>query len=401
MAKVERRSQREIHRLTGSTAPPSVARSPHTSRRATGRGRSAPRSSVPSSVRSSDCSTRSRCSRASASARRSKSSATAAARRSSTISCASSVPATCHRRASTSAPSTNPASWPSSTSPSPARDPGRLGSAAQGLSRHLQAALLARLCRRPGLLEGVSRHCLGMSRCLERLGAAAGKALLHREGAIAPRGQPTEPVPRLLRPARAGLDRPRRRRLPGQGALERDHRFCSRQLRGRRCFANPAHFQDQLDRWCDRINQRKHRSTRAIVCERLASEHERMRPLPEAMPSTDRAGPAVPSQPYPRFDRNDYSLHPRLVGRRVGSAPPKPRSSPSPSTAASSPLATAGSSPAGSPSPIPPTWPRSRSRAVSASDAVESPRSRSGPWPATMPYPGMSKISELTHLFRP
>lgn len=43
----------------------------------------------------------------------------------------------------------------------PARDPGRLGSAAQGLSRHLQAALLARLCRRPGLLEGVSRHCLG------------------------------------------------------------------------------------------------------------------------------------------------------------------------------------------------------------------------------------------------
>ena len=57
---------------------------------------------------------------------------------------------------------------------------------------------------------------------------------------------------------------------------------------------------------------------RRIVCERLASEHERMRPLPEAMPSTDRRWVLrVPSQPYLRFDRNDYSLDPRLVGRRV------------------------------------------------------------------------------------
>jgi hypothetical protein len=36
------------------------------------------------------------------------------------------------------------------------------------------------------------------------------------------------------------------------------------------------------------------------------------------MPSTDRRWALrVPSQPYLRFDRNDYSLDPRLVGRRV------------------------------------------------------------------------------------
>ncbi len=36
------------------------------------------------------------------------------------------------------------------------------------------------------------------------------------------------------------------------------------------------------------------------------------------MPDTDRRWVIrVPPQPYLRFDRNDYSLDPRLVGRRV------------------------------------------------------------------------------------
>jgi len=43
-----------------------------------------------------------------------------------------------------------------------------------------------------------------------------------------------------------------------------------------------------------------------------------MRALPELMPDSDvRYVTRVAAQPYLRFDRNDYSLHPRLVGRRV------------------------------------------------------------------------------------
>jgi hypothetical protein len=43
-----------------------------------------------------------------------------------------------------------------------------------------------------------------------------------------------------------------------------------------------------------------------------------MRSLPESMPDADRRFVVrVPPQPYLRFDRNDYSLDPRLVGRRV------------------------------------------------------------------------------------
>ncbi len=43
-----------------------------------------------------------------------------------------------------------------------------------------------------------------------------------------------------------------------------------------------------------------------------------MRALPDQLPDTDRRWVTrVPPQPYLRFDRNDYSLDPRLVGRRV------------------------------------------------------------------------------------
>ena len=43
-----------------------------------------------------------------------------------------------------------------------------------------------------------------------------------------------------------------------------------------------------------------------------------MRPLPERLPDTDRRQVVrVPQQPYLRVDRNDYSIDPRFVGRRV------------------------------------------------------------------------------------
>jgi hypothetical protein len=86
---------------------------------------------------------------------------------------------------------------------------------------------------------------------------------------------------------------------------------------GRR-FANELDYQLQLDAWCDRVNARVHRTTRAVVCERLAAERERMRSLPARLPDPDRRFVLrVPAQPYLRFDTNDYSLDPRLAGRRV------------------------------------------------------------------------------------
>jgi hypothetical protein len=103
-----------------------------------------------------------------------------------------------------------------------------------------------------------------------------------------------------------------------KGALERSHRFMRTNFEPGRGFANELDYQHQLDAWCERVNARVHRTTRAVVAERLEAERERMRPMPAPMPETDRRFVTrVAAQPYLRVDTNDYSLDPRLVGHRV------------------------------------------------------------------------------------
>ena len=160
----------------------------------------------------------------------------------------------------------------------------------------------------------------GMGRCLAQLGALPRKVVWDREGAIhAGGGQPTDAFAAFCGQLGLGwviLD-------PGdcqaKGMLERLHDFIERSFEPARAFANELDYQAQLDGWfADRANSRLHRALRAVPAERLAEERERMRPLPEAMPCLDRRFFArVAAQPYLRFDTNDYSLDPRLAGRRV------------------------------------------------------------------------------------
>jgi transposase len=158
----------------------------------------------------------------------------------------------------------------------------------------------------------------GMCRCLVRLGALPGKLVWDREGAIAPRGRPTEEFLAFCGELALGWVILEAGDCQAKGALERSHRFLHGNFEAGRRFANALDFQGQLDRWCERINARVHRSTRVLVAERIEEERRRMRALPEALPDADRRFVTrVPAQPYLRVDRNDYSLHPRLVGRRV------------------------------------------------------------------------------------
>ena len=159
----------------------------------------------------------------------------------------------------------------------------------------------------------------GMNRCLARLGALPKKLVWDREGAIhRGGGQPTTDFAAYCGALPSGWIILEAGDCQAKGALERSHRFVHGNFEAGRHFANPLDFQDQLDHWCDRVNARTHRTTRAVVAERLAEEHEQMRPLSAELPDLDRRWVArVPPQPYLRFDRNDYSLDPRLVGRRV------------------------------------------------------------------------------------
>jgi len=74
----------------------------------------------------------------------------------------------------------------------------------------------------------------------------------------------------------------------------------------------------QLDAWFEKANSRTHKTLRARPVDRLIEERSVMRALPDREPDLDRRWVTrVPADPMLRFDTNDYSLDPGLVGRRV------------------------------------------------------------------------------------
>jgi transposase len=158
----------------------------------------------------------------------------------------------------------------------------------------------------------------GLGRCLTRLGVRPEKLVWDREAAIAGGGRPTVEFASFCGQLEVGWIILDAGDPQAKGVLERSHRFLRSNFEPGRRFANPADFQLQLDSWCERVNRRVHRTIRAVPAERLAEERERMRPVPDCLPDTDRRQVLrVAAQPYVRVDRNDYSIDPRFVGRRV------------------------------------------------------------------------------------
>ena len=161
----------------------------------------------------------------------------------------------------------------------------------------------------------------GMRRCVSRAGALPERLVVDREGCLhAGGGRPTEEFASFCGQLSVGwriLD-------PGdcqaKGVSERLQGFMQTSFEPGRSFANELDFRDQLDGWFDgRANVRLHRTLRERPVDRLERERESMRPLLEPGPDLDRRIVIrVPPQPYVHVDRNDYSLDPRLVGRRVG-----------------------------------------------------------------------------------
>jgi hypothetical protein len=158
----------------------------------------------------------------------------------------------------------------------------------------------------------------GLGRSLLRIGALPEKLVWDREGAIAPLGRPTEAFAAFCGQLGVGWVILDAGDAQAKGVLERSHRFMRTNFEPGRRFANPIDYQLQLDGWCDRVNQRVHRTTRAVPAERLVEEQARMRPLPPALPSSERRTVTrVAQQPFVRVDRNDYSIDPAFAGRRV------------------------------------------------------------------------------------
>jgi len=155
---------------------------------------------------------------------------------------------------------------------------------------------------------------------LRRLGGLAETLVWDREGALhAGGGRPTEPFAAFCGELGVGWRILGARDPQSKGVVERLQGYAETSFEPGRSFANELDFQEQLDRWfAGRANVRFHRTLRCRPVDRLVEELQVMRPLPERLPDVDRRFVTrVPPDPYVRVDTCDYSLDPRLVGRRV------------------------------------------------------------------------------------
>jgi transposase len=159
----------------------------------------------------------------------------------------------------------------------------------------------------------------GVGRCLWSLGALPELLVWDREGALhAGAGRPTEVYAAFCGQLAVDWHFCEPADPEAKGLVERLQGYLETNFEPGRLFANELDYQLQLDAWFEKANARTHKTLRARPVDRLAAERAAMRPLPERPPDTDRRWVMrVAPDPYLRFETNDYSLDPRLVGRRV------------------------------------------------------------------------------------
>ncbi len=160
----------------------------------------------------------------------------------------------------------------------------------------------------------------GIRRCLWSLGALPQTLVWDRQSGLhATQGRPTVEFAGFCGALRVDWHFCEPRDAQAKGGVERLQDFMERSFEPGRCFANELDFGLQLDDWFDdRANPRMHKTLRCRPVDRLLEERQVMAALPEAAPDVDRRWVLrVAPDPYLRFDTCDYSLDPRLVGRRV------------------------------------------------------------------------------------
>jgi transposase len=159
----------------------------------------------------------------------------------------------------------------------------------------------------------------GIARCLWQLGALPETLVWDRQAGLHARdGRPTVEFAAFCGQLRVDWHFCQGADPQAKGVVERLQGYAETNFEPGRVFANELDFQDQLDAWFARANARTHKTLRVRPVDRLAEEVKAMAPLPAFGPDADRRWVTrVRPDPVLRVDTNDYSLDPRLVGRRV------------------------------------------------------------------------------------
>jgi transposase len=160
----------------------------------------------------------------------------------------------------------------------------------------------------------------GIARCLTLLGGLPETLVWDREGALhAGGGRPSDPFAAFCGQLRLSWRFLEPHDPQSKGVVERLQGYLETSFEPGRRFVDELDYEEQLDRWfAERANVRFHRTLRCRPLDRLAEERRLLRPLPARPPDVDRRFVTrISPDPYLRVDTNDYSLEPRLVGRRV------------------------------------------------------------------------------------
>ena len=103
-----------------------------------------------------------------------------------------------------------------------------------------------------------------------------------------------------------------------KGIIERAHDYLERSFLPGRTFTCPEDFNAQLQQWLALVNTRTRRALGCAPTDRIAADRAAMLPLPPVAPATGwRHSLRLPRDHYVRFDSNDYSIHPAVIGRRI------------------------------------------------------------------------------------
>jgi transposase len=162
----------------------------------------------------------------------------------------------------------------------------------------------------------------GMLRVLDQFGAVPRTAVWDQEGCIGQWRGGRQVLTREFQAFRGTLGMHVRLCGPNdpeaKGVVERTHHYYETSFLPGRHFDDVDDFNRQFTGWLRRANNRIHGTTRRRPSEAIWEDRGSMMSFPPVLPDPSwRFTTRLPRDHYVRVDTNDYSVHPRFVGRRV------------------------------------------------------------------------------------
>lgn len=158
--------------------------------------------------------------------------------------------------------------------------------------------------------------------CLLELGAVPRAGVYDNEGALVSRrggkANLSDPFQRFRGTLGMKVIVLRPRDPEAKGVVERHNGYLETSFLPGRRFSSPADFNAQLTEWLERANRRIHATLRCRPVERFEEDRAAMMPLPPVLPDTAwHHSLRLGRDHYVRVGTCDYSVHPKVVGRRI------------------------------------------------------------------------------------